>query len=232
MATSYNGHRVGTRDELGIESFKVPGSRVQLALLPSTAPALLWVAEQVDARVANIDVAKAHRTPDDWGYAYRETRGASTWSNHASGTADDLNATQWPRGVRRMTAKQVKECRKIRAEINEAAGMRLVDWGGDYQVSPVDQMHWEIASGVTGADVKRAMAVLEHKPKPMPPTLRLHGPAKPHYTRLAQEKLGLEQTGVFDRPMRRRVIRYRKNNHLGRPLGWVGPKLWKKWGVA
>jgi hypothetical protein len=166
MARSYNGQLVGAASVLGIKTYTVPGTQVRVALRPFAAPVLLWIGSQIDKRVANIDVTAGHREPDDWGYAYRNTRGQNTWSNHASGTAVDYNATSWPRGVRRMNARQVAECRRIRDEANRAGGMRLVDWGGDYVRAPVDQMHWELASGVTAADVARAMRALATKPAP------------------------------------------------------------------
>jgi hypothetical protein len=164
MARSYNGQLVGSAAALGIKTYTVPGTRVRVALRPLAAPILLWIGTQLDKRVADVDVTAGHREPDDWGYAYRNTRGQNTWSNHASGTAVDYNATSWPRGVRRMSARQVAECRRIRDEVNRAAGKRLVDWGGDYVVAKVDQMHWELASGVTAADVTRAMRALASKP--------------------------------------------------------------------
>lgn len=160
---SYNGWSVGTASMLSIKSYRVPGTSVYVTLRPVAAPILLWIGSQVDQRVANIDVSAGHRTPDDWGYAYRYTRGAYSWSNHASGTAVDFNATQWPRTLYRMTNAQVAECRQILAEVNHAAGKRIVDWGGNYRAAVIDQMHWELAYGVSSADVSRAVANLTHR---------------------------------------------------------------------
>lgn len=65
-----------------------------------------------------------------------------------------------------------------------------------------------------------------------PPTLRLHGPKHPTWTKVAQKRLGVQPDGVFGRVTRRHVIAYRKRHKLGRPFGWIGPKVWKQMGVA
>lgn len=165
MAISYNGWNVGGTSSIGIQTYRVPGTDVRVPLRPSAAPILLWIGSQIDQRVANIDVSAGHRTPDDWGYAYRQTRGGTSWSNHASGTAVDWNATRWPRGVFRMSNAQVAECREILREVNTATGKRIVDWGGNYRAAIIDQMHWELSYGVTAEDVRRVVAKLTVRPK-------------------------------------------------------------------
>ncbi|WP_418061798.1 M15 family metallopeptidase [Pimelobacter simplex] len=76
---------------------------------------------------------------DDWGWAYRPVRGALVLSNHASGTAVDVNATAYPLGTERMPAPMV---RRVRRRLRLYGG--CVGWGGDYRVRK-DQMHLEIA---------------------------------------------------------------------------------------
>lgn len=89
---------------------------------------------------------------DDWGYAERPIRGSSTTlSNHASGTALDLNATQHPLGVYN-TFTPVEQ-RKIRRRLAVYGG--AIRWGGDYSGRP-DDMHFEINEGVSG--VRAAVA--------------------------------------------------------------------------
>lgn len=75
-----------------------------------------------------------------WGWAYRPIRGATTGlSNHASGTAIDLNAPRHPMGkANTFTAAQQA---KIRAQLSKYEG-RLF-WGGDWRNRP-DDMHFEI----------------------------------------------------------------------------------------
>ena len=77
---------------------------------------------------------------DDWGYAYRPVRGYSaTLSNHSSGTATDLNATDHPLGVdHTFTAKEQAAIRK-RLSFYEGC----LRWGGDYQ-GRLDSMHFEV----------------------------------------------------------------------------------------
>ena len=69
------------------------------------------------------------------------------YSNHASGTAIDLNWQKFPMFKRNMNKKQVEACRAIVADCEG-----LIRWGGDYKTS-VDQMHFEIADKVTKEDI-------------------------------------------------------------------------------
>lgn len=77
---------------------------------------------------------------DDWGYAVRNVRGSETViSNHSSGTAADLNATEHPLGVRgTYSAAQVD---KIHRRLKWMRG--VLRWGGDY-INRADEMHYEI----------------------------------------------------------------------------------------
>jgi hypothetical protein len=98
-------------------------------------------------------------TWDDWGWAFRDVTGMSSGviSNHASGTAVDLNATRHPRGVplaHTFTASQIS---KIRRRLALYHG--CIRWGGDYQHSPLDPMHFEINAG-EGAVRARAVSLL------------------------------------------------------------------------
>lgn len=119
------------------------------------ATVLTWVAEQFHARVDRLGEGC-------WGYNYRPIRGKSSgFSNHASGTAIDLNAPKFPMGTRRMTAAQRDACRAIAAE----AG--CVRWGGDWPGSGVDEMHFEIQGGPLAVSV--AAQRLRRAPAPKPP---------------------------------------------------------------
>ena len=74
-----------------------------------------------------------------WGYAYRKIRGSAALSNHASGTAIDLNAPAHPLGEKgTFTAKQVTAIRRI---LTFCDG--VVRWGGDFH-GRKDEMHFEI----------------------------------------------------------------------------------------
>lgn len=76
-----------------------------------------------------------------WGYAERQIRGGTELSNHASGTAIDLNAPQHPLGTNpsaTLTPAQVTAINRIVADAKGA-----LRWGGAY-VGRKDSMHWEI----------------------------------------------------------------------------------------
>jgi hypothetical protein len=98
---------------------------------------LLWVAGQFDRRVEDIEAGQL----DDWGYAPRAIRGSTEISNHASGTAIDLNAPEHPLAV--VGTFEFAQVREIHAILAEANG--CVRWGGDY-VGRVDEMHFEIVA--------------------------------------------------------------------------------------
>ncbi len=102
---------------------------------------LNWLAREYAARVEKINRG------DSWGYAHRVVRGGSAWSNHASGTAVDFNASRHPMGRRgTMTAKQATACRQLE---RDADG--VLNWGDNIP----DEMHWEIAKGISGAAVEK-----------------------------------------------------------------------------
>lgn len=97
---------------------------------------LRYVVEQYAARVEPL------KSPGCWGWSYRENRNdPNSLSNHASGTAVDVNAPAHPNGVptsRTFAPAQVAEVRKILAEVDHT-----IRWGGDYTGTP-DAMHFEV----------------------------------------------------------------------------------------
>jgi hypothetical protein len=81
--------------EIGVESFAVPGTKIKLRCAKSVAPLLVTFAAEFHQHIEPIDEGQL----DDWGYCFRNTRGSiDKLSNHASGTAIDLNATKHPLG--------------------------------------------------------------------------------------------------------------------------------------
>lgn len=75
-------------------------------------------------------------------YNYREIRGyegSGTISNHGSGTAVDINATQHPLGASGTVPAS------MRAAISAKAASLGLKWGGDYR-NRKDEMHFEVAS--------------------------------------------------------------------------------------
>jgi hypothetical protein len=103
-----------------------------------------YVADQFHTRV------EALHSGWCWGYNFKQISGSSTYSNHASGTAIDINAPDHPYGSKgTFNSSQVSAIRAILSETSPA-----VRWGGDYSGSGVDEMHFEInANASTVASV-------------------------------------------------------------------------------
>jgi hypothetical protein len=120
-------------DEIQIVSRRVPGSGLRLRVAAPVAPLLIAFARDFHKEVERINEGQL----DDWGYAFRDIRGATTLSNHASGTAIDLNATQHPLGAENtFTDEQARTIRRLCRKY----GLR---WGGDYR-NRKDEMHFEV----------------------------------------------------------------------------------------
>jgi peptidoglycan hydrolase-like protein with peptidoglycan-binding domain len=97
------------------------------------ATVLLWVATQMHLRV------EAGVPGWCWGWNWRAVRGASSLSNHASGTAFDWNAPRHPLAKRNTwTPVQRAELLRIGAEVDN-----VVRFGFTY-VSRADDMHVEL----------------------------------------------------------------------------------------
>src|SRR5690625_635907 len=78
-----------------------------------------------------------------WGWAYRPVRGATVVSEHAAGTAIDLNAPKHPLGRQgTFTRSQVNKINQILRDLDGA-----VRWGGNY-AGRKDEMHFELQGGV------------------------------------------------------------------------------------
>lgn len=141
MSSSQNGFPANDRSL--VSSRVIPGSQVKVTVRNGAAgDLLLHAAGRWDREVEDIDNARG--ALDDWGYAERPIRGSSTvLSNHASGTAIDLNATRHPLGVapiRTMSTAQIRTVRRIVADCDGA-----LRWGGDYSGRP-DTMHLEVVA--------------------------------------------------------------------------------------
>jgi S-adenosylhomocysteine hydrolase len=120
--------------EIDIKEFKIKNANRKMRLQKDAGVILAAFAAEFHAEVEPIDEGIF----DDWAYAYREVRGSdSDLSNHASGTAIDLNATKHPLGMSNTFTKQ--QTAKIR-ELCKKYGLR---WGGDY-AKRKDEMHFEV----------------------------------------------------------------------------------------
>jgi hypothetical protein len=132
MRTSQNGYSA----PIGPVSRKLPGGTVPLRA-GVTGDLLAWVGAQFHSRV------EALEWPGCWGYAFREVVGGQDLSNHASGTAIDLNAPRHPLGTAPSANYSAAQIAEIHALLAEVAG--CVRWGGDY-AGRKDGMHFEIVA--------------------------------------------------------------------------------------
>lgn len=164
MASSQNGYRANDRSV--IDYARVPGSTVGFNLRKGDVTrVLLYLAQEFDDHIEDLDTAGTYQEGDappaipggsasdlrdDWSYAERPIRGSSTTlSNHASGTAVDLNAAQHPLGrTGTFTSAQVEQIRDLLHQlVDPVTKVSVVRWGGLYS-GRKDEMHFEINAGL------------------------------------------------------------------------------------
>jgi hypothetical protein len=137
---SQNGWTAGT-GAVTLTTVVVPGTAVRLPVAAGdVATVLRWAATRWHHEVEPLVM------PGCWGFADRTVRGDSAVSNHASGTAIDLNAPAHPLGTppsQTMTAAQIAADRRI---VADSGG--VLRWGGDY-TGRQDPMHLEINASAT-----------------------------------------------------------------------------------
>jgi len=133
--TSPNGWAASEdRKAIGIQSFAIPGTSLKIACVKDVAPILVAFCKEFHELVEPIDQGQL----DDWGYAFRMTRGSDkVLSNHSSGTAVDLNALKHPLGKSNTFNKE--QCNIITLLITKYG----LAWGGHYKKRK-DEMHFEI----------------------------------------------------------------------------------------
>ena len=137
MQTSYNGWPASKdQAEIGIKAYKVEGTSLKLRCAEKVAPLLINFAKEFNELIEPLEGGIF----DDWGYAYRDVRGVpGKLSNHASGTAIDLNATRHPLGkVGTFDAAKVP---MLKALVKKYG----LTWGGEW--TRPDPMHFEISIG-------------------------------------------------------------------------------------
>jgi hypothetical protein len=123
------------RQAIGIQSFVIPGTKTKIACAKAVAPLLINFCKEFDELVESINEGQL----DDWGYAFRMTRSSDrVLSNHASGTAIDLNAIKHPLGKSNTFNKDQRNT------INLLITKYGLNWGGNYKKRK-DDMHFEIA---------------------------------------------------------------------------------------
>lgn len=142
MPNSLNGWQViPDRNDARLHTGTIPGTRIRITAHKDALPILLALAAEVHEKVHSLTDNNA-QGQDEAGYTYRPARGSDAWSNHASGSAIDLNWRLWPMFLRRMTPVQRRRAKKVTARFDG-----ILTWGGDW--SRVDEMHWEISKGVS-----------------------------------------------------------------------------------
>ena len=156
MSTSQNGWPALDASSPLLHTWELPRSGTRIRLRGGSAGFLLiHLALWFDKALEDLD----EPVMDDWGYAYRPVRGyTSTLSNHASGTAMDLNATDHPLGVdHTFTAGETSAILK-RLGLYDGC----IRWGGTYS-GRKDAMHFEINKPL--ADVETVARKLIDSPR-------------------------------------------------------------------
>ncbi len=137
MTTSQNGYSVNVNM---IEPVHIFGTAVTISMRKgSPAVVLRYVAQQFNDHVGKLHAGTC------WGYAHRNIRGSEQLSNHATGTAIDLNADRHPLGTdphHTFTNAQIAAIHMILAKCT-IDGVPVVRWGGDYH-GRKDPMHFEL----------------------------------------------------------------------------------------
>jgi len=181
MDRSQNGWPVLTREQL--MWFSASGSRFAAA----NADVAFIAGCLIEAFNTNVE-SIAGPVLDDWSYAVRPERGqTSGYSNHASATAWDMNATKHPRGVRGTFSKtQVIAIRQILSGLRDDQSNRVIRWGGDFS-TVVDEMHFEI--NATPVQVKQAAARIRAR-RPQPQETQMDWHEEHTYTKADAVALG------------------------------------------
>jgi hypothetical protein len=103
----------------------------------------LWFAEEVETVFGG---------GDDFGWSPRRIEGSDEWSNHASATAEDLNASKHPQGQHTFTAKMTDKVHaRLALPIYSTVEGPALRWGGDYH-GTVDEMHVEVNVSASALD--------------------------------------------------------------------------------
>jgi len=132
MAISQNGYDVVARDQCTFYDDIVVGLS-----LPLRSDDCGYVLADF-LRHFNAQVEPLGRT-ETFGHALRQISGSDEWSNHASGTAADANASQHKQGhTGTFTTDELERLQRLLAEYDG-----VIRWGGTFRTTK-DEMHFEI----------------------------------------------------------------------------------------
>ncbi len=129
------------RNVIDVHNYQVPGTKRYFAVTSHVAPILIAFATEYHKLVQPIDVG----IWDDWAYNFAKIPNQTDLSNHASGTAIDINASchLWKTAPEKsFTAMQIAA---IRALVKKYG----IQWGGDYKYGFKDPMHFEMVQTAT-----------------------------------------------------------------------------------
>lgn len=125
----------------------------------ATATCLLYVATRWHDEIEHFNYVG--------GYACRDIAGTSIMSNHASGTAIDINPDLHPQGHNPNASFSAKMHKILNTRINGLRVGDVIRWGGDFNTR-VDGMHIEINAPLAMVTAL-ANAILNVHPSPPPP---------------------------------------------------------------
>lgn len=192
MSVSQNGYK--SRDFSLIATYTVIRD-VKLSLRKgAVSVVLLHWARWFDK---NIEPLKAKECG---GYNPRKISGSNVDSNHASGTAEDLNWNS--HGMGKKNTFSAADQKKIRKQLEFYEG--VIRWGGDYKSTP-DDMHFEINKSLSEVEriaekIKQSEAKPPAKPaKPaIPADVKVDGVLGPKTITLWQAVTNQKRTGKMD----------------------------------
>lgn len=164
--TSINGWEViESYGDPRLDMKRVPGTTVRIKMRDEVLPLFLALVADYHKEVAKL------RPRETGAFNPRKSQLSPTkWSDHASGTAVDINwnhegAVGPNGGMKTMTRRQIQACAEIKKRYE------IVIWGGDKKrggdyVTPSywDPMHYALKPGTTVKDVKRVIKKLGIKP--------------------------------------------------------------------
>jgi len=140
MMRSQNGWPASSnRRDIAVEAFEINGVSFPGGVKAGDVTTVFaYVVEQFHANVEPLVLGWC------WGWAWKNVAGGDDISNHASGTAVDINAPD--HGLGKENTFDGRQEAAIRTIVHACAG--IVRWGGDYD-GRKDEMHFEIVGDET-----------------------------------------------------------------------------------